>query len=60
MSANQQKTTKVMQQIEPIMRGQFYYIYNRGINSCTLFSENDNYEYFLDLYDKYISPVADT
>lgn len=40
--------------------GNFYHIYNRGINSCNLFRKPDNYEHFLELYDKYISPVADT
>jgi len=49
-----------MQQIEPLTYGKFYHIYNRGINSCDLFYENTNYEYFLELYDKHISPVADT
>ena len=49
-----------MQQIEPLLPGNFYHIYNRGIDSCNLFTEPDNYEYFLSLYDKYISPVADT
>lgn len=38
--------------------GKYYHIYNRGINGCNLFRENENYEYFLHLYDKYISPVA--
>lgn len=49
-----------MQQIEPLNYGKFYHIYNRGINSCALFHEQTNYKYFLGLYDKYISPVADT
>ena len=49
-----------MQQIEPLLPGNFYHIYNRGIDSCNLFTEPDNYEYFLSLYDKYISPAADT
>ena len=49
-----------MQQIEPLIAGNYYHIYNRGIDSCNLFTEPDNYEYFLSLYDKYISPVADT
>ncbi len=40
--------------------GNFYHIYNRGINSCNLFDNNENYYYFLKLYDKYISPVAHT
>ena len=49
-----------MQQIEPLITGNYYHIYNRGIDSCNLFKETDNYEYFLSLYDKYISPLADT
>jgi putative transposase len=39
---------------------QFYHIYNRGINGCSIFLETTNYEHFLMLYDKYISSVADT
>ncbi len=46
--------------IEPLEYGHFYHIYNRGINGSNLFRKNENYEYFLHLYDKYISPVADT
>ena len=42
----------------PLQTGKYYHIYNRGINSCDLFRENENYEYFMALYDKYISPVA--
>ena len=49
-----------MQQIEPLIYGKYYHIFNRGINGCDLFSEDSNYEYFLRLYDKYISPVAYT
>ncbi|MDP2335614.1 MAG: hypothetical protein Q8N05_04010 [Bacteroidota bacterium] len=44
----------------PLEPGNFYHIYNRGINSCDLFRETGNYEHFLGLYDKYISPVAET
>ena len=44
----------------PLAHGQYYHIYNRGINGCSLFRETTNYEHFLGLYDKYISPVADT
>jgi REP element-mobilizing transposase RayT len=40
--------------------GNYYHIYNRGINACNIFSENDNYRHFLHLYDTYISPVANT
>ena len=38
----------------------FYHIYNRGINECAIFKAPTNYEHFLGLYDKYISPIADT
>ena len=44
----------------PLEHGRFYHIYNRGINGCALFHRSGNYEHFLRLYDKYISPVADT
>jgi len=37
-----------------------YHIYNRGINSDTIFSEEKNYAYFLSLYSKYIPQIADT
>ena len=40
--------------------GKYYHIYNRGINSCDLFVENENYEHFLRLYEKYINPIVDT
>jgi putative transposase len=46
--------------METFTFGNYYHVYNRGINSCDLFKEAGNYEYFLNLYDKYISPIADT
>ena len=44
----------------PLEPGNFYHIYNRGINGCPIFKESTNYEHFLGLYDKYISTVAHT
>ena len=44
----------------PLEPDRFYHIYNRGINGCPIFQETTNYEHFLLLYDKHISPVADT
>ena len=44
----------------PLAPGNYYHIYNRGINGCPIFKEATNYEHFLRLYEKYISPVADT
>ncbi len=44
----------------PLTNGNYYHIYNRGNNSDTIFYENENYYYFLRLYEKYIEPIADT
>ncbi len=49
-----------MQIIEPLESGNYYHIYNRGINSENLFKENRNHEYFLTLYSKHINPIAET
>jgi len=49
-----------MHNIQPLENGKYYHIYNRGINSSTLFKENDNYEHFLKLYDLHIEPIAET
>ena len=49
-----------MQQITPLENGKYYHIYNRGINSDTLFKEKDNYNYFLNLYETHIDPIAET
>ncbi len=50
----------IMQNFEELSFGNYYHIYNRGINSCNLFREIENYEYFMNLYDHYISPIAET
>lgn len=44
----------------PLEKGKYYHIYNRGVNSCNIFKDSKTYEHFLNLYNKYISPVADT
>ncbi len=44
----------------PLEHGGYYHIYNRGINGTPLFYLPDNYLHFLRLYDKYITPIADT
>ncbi len=46
--------------IQPLENGKYYHIYNRGINSTTLFKENKNYQHFLNLYDIHIEPIAET
>jgi len=49
-----------MQKIQPIEYGQYYHIFNKGINDANLFLNQDNYPYFLELYQKYIPKIADT
>ena len=46
--------------IPPIARGNFYHIYNRGNNHENIFLQERNYAYFLDLWWKHISLVAET
>ncbi len=43
-----------------MVQGNYYHIFNRGNNRCNLFSNSEEYEHFLYLYDKYILPIADT
>jgi len=38
----------------------FYHIYNRGFNGSPIFTGASHDEHFLRLYEKYISPVAQT
>ncbi len=49
-----------MPEPRPLEPGQYYHIYNRGINGEPLFREERNYPYFLKLYGKYIEPIAET
>jgi hypothetical protein len=44
----------------PLRYDTYYHIYNRGVNRGNIFIEERNYEYFLNLYWKHISPVVDT
>lgn len=43
-----------------LLPGNYYHIYNRSNGSEVLFREKSNFHRFLQLYDKYISPIADT
>ncbi|MGE0089953.1 MAG: hypothetical protein AB7S50_10835 [Bacteroidales bacterium] len=44
----------------PIEYGKYYHIYNRGNNFENIFITNEDYLHFLDLYEIYINPIADT
>ena len=55
-----QITLAAMKQRQPLQHGCVYHIYNRGNNRENLFREERNYRYFLQLYARHVSPVADT
>jgi putative transposase len=40
--------------------GFFYHIYNHAVADGNLFIEDANYQYFLKLWEKYSSPIAET
>jgi putative transposase len=44
----------------PLLHNTIYHIYNRGINRANIFIEERNYAHFLNLYTKYIDPIADS
>lgn len=46
--------------IQPLTEGNYFHIYNRGVNSEDIFKEEKNYSFFLQQYKKYCSPVVDT
>lgn len=49
-----------MEKISKLENGRFYHIYNHAVGGRMLFSSVQNYEHFLSIYDKYISPIANT
>ena len=49
-----------MSHYTPLVPGVVYHIYNRGNNGESIFIKERNYDYFMKLYAKYISPVAET
>jgi putative transposase len=49
-----------MQHFKPLTIGNYYHLYNHSVGKRDLFLTPDNYEYFLTLYDKYMTSVVDT
>ena len=45
---------------QPLIEGQYFHIYNRGINGESLFKENRNYYYFIQQYVAYYSDTIET
>ena len=46
--------------IPPLVPGNFYHIYNRGNNCENIFIQERNYAYFMKLWWKHLSPIAET
>ena len=46
--------------MEPLLPGAIYHIYNHANGDDILFREEENYRYFLQQYQKHITPVATT
>lgn len=44
----------------PLEYGKYYHVFNRGNNAENLFDTEKNYWHFINLYEKYICPVAET
>lgn len=44
---------------EPLISNSFFHIYNCGNNKEDIFKEEKNYDYFLKLLSKHITPVAE-
>jgi putative transposase len=46
--------------IQPLIEGQYFHIYNRGVNGEDIFKEQRNYYYFLQQYITYCADVFET
>ena len=46
--------------LEVLEKDKIYHIYNRGINGEVIFTSNENKDYFLKLYSKYLENKVDT
>lgn len=49
-----------MQQFDQLIPANFYHVYNHGVGGRDLFSEPENYRYFMSFYEKYIGAFAET
>ncbi|WP_417431669.1 transposase [Halpernia sp.] len=45
--------------LDQLEEGYFYHLYNRGINGCPVFLNDDNRFFFLEKVEKYLLPIAD-
>lgn len=47
-------------QTEHLLTGNYYHIYNRGVNKEDIFKEKRNYYFFLQQYQLYCTDVLET
>ena len=52
--------TRTMNYYEPLIADTIYHVVSRAIGNEKLFLNDGDYTFFLERFDKYISPVADT
>ena len=52
--------TRTMNYYEPLLADNLYHVFSRAIGNEKLFLEDKDYAFFLEKFDKYIYPVADT
>jgi coproporphyrinogen III oxidase/REP element-mobilizing transposase RayT len=45
--------------LEQLEKDHYYHVYNRGINGCAIFKNEENKKYFLKLFNKYLSGRLD-
>ena len=44
----------------PLLPGNYYHVYTKGVNGCDIFRNEYDYTRFLTYYDRYIEPIANT
>ncbi len=49
-----------MQTVIPLQPGEVYHLCNRGVNRTDIFLKDRKYAFFMQLYTKYVVPVAET
>ena len=49
-----------MQEIEPLVPGLVYHVYNQGVGGIDIFRNEWDYPFFLNQYAHYVAPVVDT
>jgi len=47
-----------MRNIQPILEGRYFHIYNRGVNGESIFRDNKDYFFFIEKLEEYVKKVA--